>query len=187
MKFKYPKLPSFVFENSSKITDADRTYIYPVSSSEQIIVKNSNISLWVANTDYVAGDRCIYIDGLTYQCKTTHTSTDTFEPSYWISLNVQTELDTLNSKFDIQTVTFVANNWSGSSAPYTQIIAVSGFTGSENPIVTLNYPSNITSSNAEDYEEAFSYISKIESVEGGLKATCMHDLPTFDVYLDVMG
>lgn len=187
MKFKYPKLPSFIFEDKNKIKETDRTYIYPVSSSEQIIVRNSNVSLWAKNTDYKVGNRCIYTDGLTYECVTDHTSGDILESTYWKTLNVQTELDSINDKFKVQTAVFAASAWVGDAAPYTQILTISKFTGSENPIATLNYPSTITADNAEDYEEAFSYISKIESIAGGLKATCMHDKPSLDVYVDIMG
>ena len=187
MKFKYPKLPSFICEDKNKIKETDRTYIYPVSSSEQIIVKNSNVSLWQKNTNYKIGNRCIYIDGLTYECIAEHTSGDILESTYWKKINVQTELDSINKRFEVQTVAFAVSGWVGDAAPYTQTILVDGFTGTENPIATLNYPSTITVDNSEDYEESFSYISKIESVSGGLKATCMHDKPTLDVYIDIMG
>ena len=187
-EFKKPATPGYIYEDPSKMTDSDRTYIYPMSAISQIIPDDS-LYPWAVSTSYKVGDRCYYTDGCAYECTKDHTSSSTFDFGYWAKISLQTDLDALNKKFNYRTVCFTANNWSGDSAPYTQSITVSGFTGSEDehPIVSLNYPSSIVSSTAEDYEEAFSYISIIETTSDGLKATCMHDKPTYDVYINIMG
>ena len=187
-KYKKPKTPSYIYEDNTKMEEADRTYVYPKTAVSQIVLDN-NIKAWATSSIYNIGDRCYYTDGNTYQCIQAHTSRETFENSYWEVVNLQTELDSLNKKFDFQVVSFPVNGWEGDAAPYTQTISATGFTGSdtEHPIISLNYPDVITTETSEDYEEAFSFISLIETVSGGLKATCMHDKPMYDIYVNVMG
>ena len=188
MKFKKPNTPGYVFEDESKMTDSDRTYIYPKSSISQII-PDRELSAWAASIDYEVGDRCYYTDGCAYECVTKHTSGTTFNSSYWNRITLYTELDAVNKKFNFQTICFLVDSWVGDTAPYTQSVAVTGFTGSEDehPIISISYPSNIGPTNAEEYEEGFAHISKYVTGVNIITATCFYEKPTMNIYVDIMG
>lgn len=81
--------------------------------------------------------------------------------------------------------TFTASGWIGSSAPYSQTVSCEGILSTDKPIVCLSYPSTINSSNAEDYEEAFGYISKISTADGTLTAVCLYEKPSVDVSVEL--
>lgn len=91
---------------------------------------------------------------------------------------------------NVQTITVPAASWAGSSAPYTQSVAITGYqssavTASDKPEIFFNTDS-IAVTNAEDYAEQCAYIYNIATGSGVLNLTA-YDKPTMDIYIDVKG
>ena len=81
-------------------------------------------------------------------------------------------------------ITLSASGWS-SSAPYTQSVSFSGMAASDILICDLSM-ANATTSTAEDLQEAWSYIGKIESGSGVVIATCYTEKPGIDIPVNVL-
>lgn len=82
--------------------------------------------------------------------------------------NASTALSTANSK--ATTVLYNANigtNWTGSAAPYTQTISVSGILAADTPIVDVNLAS-IEYANKDDVIEAYSKIYRITTAANSI-------------------
>lgn len=65
----------------------------------------------------------------------------------------------------IWTGTLTASGWSGSAAPYTQAVTISGMQATDNPFLGPNYTSTDVDT-VKAQEEAFSLISRIDSGAG---------------------
>lgn len=70
----------------------------------------------------------------------------------------------------------LSTSWSGSSAPYTQTVTVSGITSSDTPIVDVVL--STTNSTAISQLEAWGCVSKITTGTNSITATCLEDKPT---------
>lgn len=92
----------------------------------------------------------------------------------------------VNSALTVREVELPSTAWS-SSAPYTQTVAVSGITADSMPEVYLIYPSTITSSNAEAYVEAYSYVNKVETSDGSITVTAFYSKPSVDLTIALKG
>lgn len=98
------------------------------------------------------------------------------------------DTDAVNKKFVtdqiadahfFKTVTATASGWTGDAAPYTQTITVEGVTKDDIPHIGLIASDNADT--AENEEEAFSYIKKVETGDGTLILTCRDDKPEVDM------
>ena len=76
------------------------------------------------------------------------------------------------------TATLLASLWS-SSAPYTQTLNISGILSTDSPFVDVVLSS--TTETAINQIDAFSCISKIETSDGSVTATCFSYKPSIDV------
>lgn len=83
-----------------------------------------------------------------------------------------------------KTATLSASGWAG-NGPYTQSVSVSGISSSDTLICDLSM-ANATTSNAEDLQEAWSYIGKIESGSGAIISTCYTEKPGVDLSINVL-
>lgn len=91
-----------------------------------------------------------------------------------VTSNIQTQL---NGKAITNTYTAtLSTSWSGSSAPYTQTVTVSGITSSDTPIVDVVL--STTTSTALSQLEAWGCVSKITTSTNSITATCLEDKPT---------
>lgn len=89
----------------------------------------------------------------------------------------------LNSKAttNLYTGTLTALGWedTGGVAPYTQTISVSGILSSDTPFVDLVLSS--TTSTAKSQIEAFTCVSKVETSDDEVTATCFDNKPNIDL------
>lgn len=77
------------------------------------------------------------------------------------------------------TATLSAGSWSGVSAPYTQTVNISGILSTDNPIVDLNNPTQTMIDN-------WSRVSKVETSNGSITATCYSDRPNSIINIKLM-
>ena len=77
----------------------------------------------------------------------------------------------------------ITTNWVGSTAPYTQIISITGILESSTPIVDVVLDSNTAT--AKSQLEAWNYVSKIETGENSITITCLEDKPTVAIPIQV--
>ena len=75
-------------------------------------------------------------------------------------------------------ITLPSSGWS-SSAPYTQTVSIQGILATDVPVVDVVLSS--TTSTAVSQLEAWGYVSKIETEDGYITATCFEELPAIDI------
>ena len=80
-------------------------------------------------------------------------------------LTSATAAETYAPKGFTWTGTLTASGWSGSAAPYTQAVTISGMQATDNPFLGPNYTSTDVDT-VKAQEEAFSLISRIDSGSG---------------------
>ena len=89
----------------------------------------------------------------------------------------------LNSKATTAqyTATLLAANWADVSgnAPFTQTVNVQGILSTDSPFVDVVLSS--TTETAKSQLEAFGCLSKIETADGYITATCLDTKPTIDI------
>lgn len=78
----------------------------------------------------------------------------------------------------VYTAALPAAHWS-SSAPYTQTINISGILATDNPIVDVVL--DVNTSTAMTQISAWLCVSKIVTSDGSITATCLENLPTTDI------
>lgn len=88
--------------------------------------------------------------------------------------------DAKHNKFSI---TVPASGWSGSAAPYTQVIAVSGILASDNPHYGIAYSGNHSDKVAQ--KEAFSFIDDLDTADGSVTMTCFDGKPNVDLTIQM--
>lgn len=87
---------------------------------------------------------------------------------------IQTQL---NSKAVTTTYSAtISTTWTGSSAPYTQTVTVTGITSNDTPIVDVVL--STTTSTALNQLEAWGCVSKITTNTNQITVTCLEDKPT---------
>lgn len=77
----------------------------------------------------------------------------------------------------------ITTNWVGSTAPYTQIISITGILESSTPIVDVVLDSDTAT--AKSQLEAWNYVSKIETGANSITITCLEDKPTVAIPIQV--
>lgn len=73
----------------------------------------------------------------------------------------------------------ISTSWTGSSAPYTQTVELSGITESDTPIVDVILSDDTTT--ALNQLEAWGCVSKIETATDNITVTCLEDKPTIEI------
>lgn len=84
-------------------------------------------------------------------------------------------------------VTLPASGWQGSTAPYTQQIAVEGMTAEWNPGTPVAVPGTLDNDGLIALQEALGALGAIESKEGSLLFTCPEEKPSVNMTLRVPG
>ena len=86
----------------------------------------------------------------------------------------------LNNKAttNLYTATLLSSGWS-SSAPYTQTVSVSGILSTDTPIADVVL--DVVTSTAMSQISAWMCISKIETADGSITATCLENKPEIDI------
>ena len=79
----------------------------------------------------------------------------------------------------------IGTSWTGSSAPYTQTISVSGVTANDKPIICPVY--STTNSTAIAQQQAWNMIGKITTNNGSITVTCFEEKPTTAIPIQIKG
>lgn len=77
----------------------------------------------------------------------------------------------------------LSTTWSGSAAPYTQTVTVSGILASDTPHVAPVYSATLATALAQ--KEAWAKVSNAESAAGGIKFTCFEEKPTTAIPIQI--
>lgn len=77
----------------------------------------------------------------------------------------------------------LSTTWSGSSAPYTQSISVTGILSTDAPHITPVYSSTLETALME--KDAWAMISKAETSDGTITFTCFEDKPTTAISIQI--
>ena len=77
----------------------------------------------------------------------------------------------------------IPTNWSGSSAPYTQSVSVTGILSTDAPHITPVYSSTLETALME--KDAWAMISKAETSNGTITFTCFEDKPTTAISIQI--
>lgn len=83
-------------------------------------------------------------------------------------------------------VTLTAAAWTGSAAPYTQVVAVAGITEEDVLGVGIIYPANCTRAQQKAINKAVSYIYDVETGAGKITARATQK-PAVDITLGLKG
>lgn len=83
-------------------------------------------------------------------------------------------------------VSLPVSGWSG-TAPFVQIIPLSGIKSTDNPIPGMLYPDNLTEDKKAQIDKSSNMITEIETLDGSLKVTCRFKRPTADLILSLKG
>ncbi|MEA4805072.1 hypothetical protein [Acetobacterium wieringae] len=79
----------------------------------------------------------------------------------------------------------ITTTWTGSTAPYTQTIAVTGVTANDKPIISPVYSATLATALLE--KEAWGMVGKIETGAGNITVTCFEDKPVTAVNIQIKG
>ena len=74
-------------------------------------------------------------------------------------------------------------DWTGSSAPYMQVVSVSGILATDCPHITPVYSSTLETALLE--KEAWSMVSKAETSDGSIMFTCFEDKPSTEISIQI--
>lgn len=99
--------------------------------------------------------------------------------------SVKQAYDLANSKAQkaTYTATLSATAWSGTSAPYTQSVSISGILATDNPHITPAYSTTIATAIAE--KAAWNCVSKAVTTAGVITFTCFEEMPSVSLSLDI--
>lgn len=89
--------------------------------------------------------------------------------------------DELDAKAEIAsyTATLSSSGWTGDYAPYTQTVNITGILSTDVPIIDI---SSVTQSSIDDW----SCVSKIETANGSITATCLSQKPSNALSLNIL-
>ena len=87
----------------------------------------------------------------------------------------------INGLSELYTTTLTALGWADTSgnAPFIQTVNIQGILATDTPIIDVVLSS--TTETAKSQLEAFSCLSKVETADGSITATCLDTKPTIDI------
>lgn len=93
-------------------------------------------------------------------------------------------MDEFNKITNIKTAT-ITTTWTGSSAPYTQEVTVSGITVDDDPIISPIYSTNNDTAILE--REAWNLIGKAVTSTNKITFTCFEEKPEIAIPIQIKG
>ena len=94
----------------------------------------------------------------------------------------------VDSKNKITSLTLIADNWVGDTAPYTQTVSVEGITANDNPILVSMLAAGTNPDMQKEYNKAFGIISSGAGLtEDGSVTFCVYSKPTMDITIGLKG
>lgn len=94
----------------------------------------------------------------------------------------------LDSRLDNQErllTSTITTSWTGTSAPFTQTIAISGITSSDKPVISPVFSTTLATAILQ--KEAWNQISKIETGLNSITVTCFEDKPVTAIPIQIKG
>lgn len=82
------------------------------------------------------------------------------------------------------TATLLSSGWVGASAPYTQTVNVTGILSTDNTLANIVLSSDATT--AQSQLTNWAYVSKMETSNGSVTATCFDSKPSIDLNISLM-
>lgn len=80
--------------------------------------------------------------------------------------------------------TLLSSGWVGASAPYTQTVNVTGILSTDNTLANIVLSSDTTT--AQSQLTNWAYVSKMETSNGSVAATCFDSKPSIDLNVSLM-
>ena len=80
--------------------------------------------------------------------------------------------------------TLLSSGWVGASAPYTQTVNVPGILSTDNTLANIVLSSDTTT--AQSQLTNWAYVSKMETSNGSVTATCFDSIPSIDLNVSLM-
>lgn len=80
--------------------------------------------------------------------------------------------------------TLLSSGWVGASAPYTQTVNVTGILSTDNTLANIVLSSDTTT--AQSQLTNWAYVSKMETSNGSVTATCFDSKPSIDLNVSLM-
>lgn len=100
--------------------------------------------------------------------------------------DINTTNQAINRMIGITNVTLLAANWN-STAPYVQTISIPVLKASDTPIPGLVYPSVLTEALQAQIDKSANMITKMETIDGGIRVTCAFKKPITDIIISLKG
>lgn len=100
-----------------------------------------------------------------------------------VSFDVMDGTEVIQTTSDNRTITLLANNWTGVSAPYTQTVTVTGMTANTVPIIGL-VPSDTIADAIEEVKQ-WGHINEAESDVNSIMFVCYNTKPTIDLVANI--
>lgn len=141
------------------------------SSTTSINSLTTRMTTAESNIDNAESD----IDSLETRMTTAESDIDSLETRM---TTAESDIDNLETRNKTYTAT-LSKTWEGSTAPYTQTIAVNGMLLTDIPIIDVSLSS--TTSTAIEQLNAWGCVSTIVTGTNSITATCLEDKPEVDI------
>lgn len=92
----------------------------------------------------------------------------------------------INSLAATKTATLASASWTGSAAPYSITVSVSGITATDSPIISLNLANNASAATTKSAHKCWGFITKIVTGSGTITAYA-HTKPTVNLPIIIKG
>ncbi|MFR3649661.1 MAG: hypothetical protein ACLTXE_21665 [Enterocloster aldenensis] len=83
-------------------------------------------------------------------------------------------------------VNIPVSGWNA-SAPYVQTISIPGMRGTYSPTPGMLYPDAMTEEQKTQIDKSSNMITKLETIDGGIRVTCKFRKPTADMIISLKG
>ena len=100
--------------------------------------------------------------------------------------DINTTNGAINKVIGTKTATLTSSGWTGTSAPFSQTVSVSGIVSTDTPMIALNLANDTNATSAKAVQKAWSYITKITTGSGNITAYA-HTKPIVNIPIILKG
>lgn len=94
--------------------------------------------------------------------------------------------DSLSEAFATTELTFPVDQWAGSSAPYTQTVAVEKIKSTASPLAFF-IDDGTTADESKEKQKAYACLTYLDSADGSVTATCKYNKPAVTFTIGLKG